>query len=170
MNKKLIEDILQSDLLNDFIAKSSGALENYNENDSDEELCVLIDSIIQKLSSGFDVIYLYELERTAKEIKFELDEIKRIQKSINKRKNTQEIDEKLEKTKQKKIKLHIKEIIGMLNYLIDEEEDEEYDIELEEEEYKTEYDSDDDDDGPYCYACQESPCMCSDPERTSTVW
>ena len=25
-------------------------------------------------------------------------------------------------------------------------------------------------DGPYCSACQEAPCMCSDPERTSTVW
>jgi hypothetical protein len=26
------------------------------------------------------------------------------------------------------------------------------------------------DDGPYCSACQQAPCMCSDPERTSTVW
>lgn len=26
------------------------------------------------------------------------------------------------------------------------------------------------DDGPYCSACQEAPCMCSDPERTSTTW
>jgi len=25
-------------------------------------------------------------------------------------------------------------------------------------------------DGPYCSACQESPCMCSDPERSSTYW
>lgn len=24
--------------------------------------------------------------------------------------------------------------------------------------------------GPYCSACQQAPCMCSDPERTSTVW
>ena len=25
-------------------------------------------------------------------------------------------------------------------------------------------------DSPYCEACQEQPCMCSDPERTSTVY
>lgn len=25
-------------------------------------------------------------------------------------------------------------------------------------------------DGPYCGACQEAPCMCSDRERTSTVY
>lgn len=24
--------------------------------------------------------------------------------------------------------------------------------------------------GPYCSACQQAPCMCSDPERTSTTW
>lgn len=25
-------------------------------------------------------------------------------------------------------------------------------------------------DGPYCSACQQAPCMCSDPEHTSTTW
>lgn len=44
---------------------------------------------------------------------------------------------------------------------------------------KSDYDDEDDDnitedysyeDGPYCHACQQSPCLCSDPERTSTVW
>lgn len=25
-------------------------------------------------------------------------------------------------------------------------------------------------DGSYCSACQQRPCMCSDPERTSTTW
>jgi hypothetical protein len=24
--------------------------------------------------------------------------------------------------------------------------------------------------GPYCTSCQQAPCMCSDPERTSTSW
>jgi hypothetical protein len=24
--------------------------------------------------------------------------------------------------------------------------------------------------GPYCSSCQQAPCMCSDPERTSTTW
>ena len=26
------------------------------------------------------------------------------------------------------------------------------------------------DDGPYCSACQQAPCMCSDREKTSTVY
>lgn len=31
------------------------------------------------------------------------------------------------------------------------------------------YDDDYYEEGPYCRACQESPCMCSDPYKTSTT-
>lgn len=174
MNKKLIEDIQQSDLMIDFTTKSSEALKNYIENDTDEELYKLVESIIQKLSSGFKVIFQYELDRIVEEIKFELNEIKQIQKSINERKNKQQIDDKLDQIEQNDIKFHIENIKSELDdlwiYLLQEQEDEEYNDEVVVEFYKDEYDSDYDDDGPYCYACQESPCMCSDPERTSTVW
>ncbi|MBK0403003.1 hypothetical protein I5M27_08385 [Adhaeribacter sp. BT258] len=50
------------------------------------------------------------------------------------------------------------------DYLVEEEEEEE---DYDEVTYDKEYDYDE---SPYCSSCQMSPCMCSDRERTSTVF
>lgn len=54
-------------------------------------------------------------------------------------------------------KLTVEEIQNILNYKIEDSFDD-----LKNNDYYEE--------GPYCSSCQQAPCMCSDPERTSTSW
>jgi hypothetical protein len=69
------------------------------------------------------------------------------------------------------IKKMLKETEELDNFFKEFEEEEK----REEEEYlkwkkKRESDYYDSHDYPYCSSCESSPCMCSDPERTSSLW
>ena len=56
--------------------------------------------------------------------------------------------------------------------ILNEPRKEDDDEDILENDFDREFDREDDffEDGPYCSACQNSPCVCSDPERSSTIW